>query len=43
MNYALADVLTTIGYPVEALGHATAHLVTGPRMIDEIAGDGDAG
>ena len=43
MNYALADVLTTIGYPVEAFGQAAAHLVTEPRMIDEIAGDDDTG
>ncbi len=42
-NYALADVLTTIGYPVEAFGQATVHLATGPRMIDEIAGDDETG
>jgi len=35
MNYALADVLTMIGYPVEGFGQATAHLVTGPKKVDE--------
>ena len=39
MNCALADVLTMIGYPVEGFGQATAHLVTGPRMVDDAAGD----
>lgn len=39
MNYALAEVLTMIGYPVEGFGQATAHLVTGPRMVDHAAGD----
>lgn len=42
MNYALADVLTMIGYPVEGFGQATAHLVTGPRMVDHAAGDDEA-
>ena len=43
MNYALADVLTTLGYPVDGFGQATAHLVTGPRPADETdrtAGEG---
>ena len=35
MNYALAEVLTTIGYPVDGFGQATAHLVTGPKTFDE--------
>ncbi len=35
MNYALADVLTTMGYPVEGFGQATARLVRGPRPIGE--------
>ena len=35
MNYALADVLTTLGYPVGGYGQATAHLVTGPRLAGE--------
>lgn len=41
MNFALADLLTTMGYPVEGFGQATAHLVTGPRPVDEP--DVDAG
>lgn len=35
MNYAVADVLTTIGYPVEEFGQAGANLVTGPRPAYE--------
>ena len=42
MNYALADVLTTMGYPVEGFGQATAHVVTGPRPVAEPAADPEA-
>ena len=35
MNFALADVLATMGYPVKDFGQATAHIVTGPRPRDE--------
>ena len=30
MNYALADLLTTMGYPIGGIGEATAHIVTDP-------------
>jgi hypothetical protein len=39
MNYALADALTMLGYPVEGYGHASAHIVTGPRTPDEADDD----
>ena len=42
MNYALADILTTMGYPVEEFGQAGANLVTGPRSPEEPPG-GEAG
>ena len=34
MNFTLADVLSTIGYPVQDFGQATAHIVTGLRPKD---------
>ena len=41
MNCGLADLLTTMGYPIEDFGQASAHIVTGPRPADET--DDDAG
>jgi hypothetical protein len=40
MNCALADVLVTIGYAVEAYGQATAHIVTGSHPVVERADEG---
>ncbi len=35
MNCAVADVVTTLGYPIEGYGQAGAHVVTGQRPPDE--------
>ena len=39
MNDALADLLTTMGYPIEGFGQATAHIVSGPRPAGETDDD----
>lgn len=35
MNCVVADVVTTLGYPIEGYGQAGAHVVTGPRPVGE--------